>query len=84
MLWVIAFHLYGSIDLSVIIGYKFYVDKYCSRLTHEQQCQIVSEHSETEMNLHFIKQFGSYLTENTVLLPLERTSAVSGHNGCLV
>jgi len=41
MLWVIAFHLYDSIDLTVIIGYKFYVDKYCSRLTHEQKCQIV-------------------------------------------
>jgi len=41
MLWVIAFHLYGSIDLTVIIGYKFYVDKYCGLLTHEQQFQIV-------------------------------------------
>jgi hypothetical protein len=28
------------------------------------------------MNLHFIQRSGSYLTENTVLLPLERTTAV--------
>jgi hypothetical protein len=41
MLWVIAFHLYGSIDLTVITGYKFYVDKYCSRLTHEHKLRMV-------------------------------------------
>jgi len=36
------------------------------------------------MNLHFIQRFGSYLTENTVLLPLERTSAMWGNVGCLL
>ena len=41
MLWVIVFHLYGSIDLTLITGYKFYVDKYCSRLTEQQKVQTV-------------------------------------------
>ena len=35
------------------------------------------------MNLHFIQRLDSNLTGNTDLLPLERTSAVRGHNSCL-